>query len=174
MTTFNHHFAIRHVAANEHIGTLSHAGRMYPCSLGRSGVLRNKKEGDGATPSGVWPLRQVLYRPDRVFRPNTSLPVLPLSPSMGWCDDPESPSYNQPIELPFQASHERLWRDDSLYDLLVVLGHNDNPPVPGRGSAIFMHLRRPDLGPTEGCIALDKLQLLHLLRAASRKTLLVI
>jgi L,D-peptidoglycan transpeptidase YkuD (ErfK/YbiS/YcfS/YnhG family) len=129
-------------------------GRPRRCAIGRGGLRRDKREGDGATPVGVWPLRRLLYRPDRVAPPETRLPVRALGPADGWCDDPADPRYNTPIALPDSAGHERLWRDDGLYDLIVVLGHNDDPPVPGAGSAIFLHVAQADYAGTEGCVAL--------------------
>lgn len=124
------------------------------CALGASGVAQAKREGDKATPAGRFPLRRVIYRPDRVAAPRTALPVAPMNPDDGWCDAPGDPSYNAPVTLPYAASHERLWREDRLYDILVVLGYNDDPPVAGKGSAIFMHVARPGYAPTEGCVAL--------------------
>jgi L,D-peptidoglycan transpeptidase YkuD (ErfK/YbiS/YcfS/YnhG family) len=93
--------------------------------------------------------------------------MVALSPDDGWCDDPSSPFYNQHVKLPFAPSHEKLWRDDHVYDLIVVLGHNDDPPVAGMGSAIFAHLARPDYSGTEGCVALkleDMQAFLHVAR----------
>jgi L,D-peptidoglycan transpeptidase YkuD (ErfK/YbiS/YcfS/YnhG family) len=133
----------------------------FPCALGRAGRGPKAREGDGVTPIGRWPLRYVFYRPDRVARPRTALPVIPLSPAFGWCDEAGDPNYNRPVRLPYPASHERLWRQDHLYDLVVVLGYNDMPRAQGRGSAIFMHLARPGYRPTAGCVALA---LPHLLR----------
>jgi L,D-peptidoglycan transpeptidase YkuD (ErfK/YbiS/YcfS/YnhG family) len=137
--------------------------RTYRCALGRSGVRTNKSEGDGATPVGCYTLRRVMYRADRLAKPKTRLPVAPLTPIDGWCDDPEHSRYNQPVVRPFDPSHETLWRNDNLYDLIVILGHNDDPPVPGAGSAIFLHVARPDYGPTEGCVALAAADLLEVL-----------
>jgi len=139
------------------------------CSLGRTGVrpAADKREGDGASPLGVWPIRRVLYRPDRVTGLQTSLRAAPLDPSDGWCDAPQDPAYNQPVRLPYSASAEMLWREDSVYDLIVILGHNDDPPVPGLGSAIFLHLARPDGAPTEGCVALSRTDLVRLLSEAT-------
>jgi L,D-peptidoglycan transpeptidase YkuD (ErfK/YbiS/YcfS/YnhG family) len=139
------------------------------CCLGRSGVIsaKNKREGDGASPIGVWPIRRVLVRPDRIPDLQTRLDVAPLDPSDGWCDAPQDPAYNRPVRLPYPASAENLWRDDEVYDLIVILGHNDDPPVPGMGSAIFLHLARPDGAPTEGCVALARPDLLRVLAEAS-------
>jgi L,D-peptidoglycan transpeptidase YkuD (ErfK/YbiS/YcfS/YnhG family) len=127
------------------------------CALGKGGVIdaAAKREGDGASPIGVWPIRRLLYRPDKGLPP-TALPATPIGADDGWCDDPADPAYNRPVFLPYPASAERLWRDDSVYDLVVVLGHNDDPPVPGMGSAIFMHLARDGYAPTEGCVALSR------------------
>lgn len=146
-------------------------GTAYRCAVGRTGVRRDKREGDGATPAGTFPLRQVLFRPDRIAEPRCRLPVRALEPADGWCDDPEDVAYNRPVRRPYPASHEALWRDDALYDLIVVPGHNDDPPVPGMGSAIFIHCADADRGATEGCVALARAELsaiVGLLDPASR------
>ena len=139
-------------------GTLELSGRTIRCALGRSGVVAAvvKREGDGATPLGEWPIRRVLYRPDKGPPPATALPLQPMAPNDGWCDAPGDPAYNRPVALPYAASAEHLWRDDELYDRVVVLAHNDDPPVPGLGSCIFLHVARPGYGPTEGCVALAR------------------
>jgi len=124
------------------------------CAIGRGGIGAKSGEGDGVTPVGVFPIRRVLYRPDRVAAPRTNLPVEAIAEDDGWCDAPGDSAYNQPVKLPYPASHERMWRDDHLYDVVVVLGFNDAPVMPGKGSAIFLHVARPDCGPTEGCVAL--------------------
>jgi len=144
-------------------GWLAWPGHRVRCALGRGGVLLEKREGDGGTPAGVFPARRVLYRADRLGVLVTRLPSAALAPDDGWCDDPGDPNYNRQVRLPFAARHERLWRDDTLYDALVILGHNDAPPVPGMGSAIFLHAARPDYGPTEGCVAIALPNLLALL-----------
>ena len=108
-------------------------------------------------------MRHVFYRPDRLARPKTGLPVSALHPGLGWCDAPGDANYNRIVEAPYPASHERLWRGDHLYDVVVVLGHNDWPRSQGRGSAIFMHLARPDYRPTEGCIAVSLPDMLRIL-----------
>lgn len=149
-------------------GRLDLGGRTVRAALGPAGVVpaADKREGDGASPAGVWPIREALYRPDRGPAPLTALPVRPIAPDDGWCDAPDDPAYNRPVKLPYTASHERLWRDDAIYDLVVVLGHNDDPPIPGLGSAIFLHLARPDFSPTQGCVAVAREDLEALLRQA--------
>ncbi len=144
-------------------GLLRHAGQRYRAALGHGGITTDKREGDGATPAGPLPLRRVLFRADRVARPRAAVPVVLLAPNDGWCDDPADPAYNRLVRLPCAASHEALWRDDGLYDIIGVLGWNDDPPRRDRGSAIFLHLARPDYAPTEGCIALSRPDLLALL-----------
>ncbi|WP_374533200.1 L,D-transpeptidase [Phenylobacterium sp.] len=142
--------------------------RTTRCALGKNGVVEaaEKREGDGRSPLGTWTIRRVLYRPDKGGPPQTRLPAKALERDDGWCDDPLDPAYNRAVKLPHPASAEQMWRQDDLYDLVCVLAHNDDPPVPGRGSAIFMHLARPDGGPTEGCVALSREDLLDLLAQA--------
>lgn len=148
---------------------LAWPGGRVRCALGRTGIVAAKREGDGATPAGAFPLRQVFYRPDRIaVPPATALAVRALNDDDGWCDDPADPRYNRLVRLPYPGRHERLWRDDALYDLLAVIGYNDAPVVPGRGSAIFLHVAGtgPDGGDyaaTEGCVALGLADLLRLL-----------
>ena len=146
-------------------GTLRCEGLTVPCSVGRSGLSRDKHEGDGATPTGRFQLRRLLYRADRLQLPVTKLPVTAIAKDDGWCDDMAHPKYNQQVKLPFAASHEELWREDNLYDLIVVLGHNDNPVIPGLGSAVFLHVRAPDGGATAGCVAIKSEYLVAILRA---------
>lgn len=150
-------------------GILRWGGRRFACALGRGGVRSNKREGDGATPAGRFPLRRVLYRPDRVTPPRTALPVAPLAPHDGWCDDPAHPLYNRPLRLPHEARHEALWRAGRVYDLIVVLGHNDAPVVPDAGSAVFLHVAQPDYTPTAGCVAVAAGDLLTILAGVGRR-----
>lgn len=138
-----------------------------PCALGRTGVIdaADKREGDGKTPLGTYPFRRIFYRADRMPAPDTELTVIPISEVHGWCDDPASEQYNQLVQLPFAASHEKMWREDALYDLVLVIGHNDDPLKLGMGSAIFVHVAKEGFLPTEGCVALEKPALLKLLGA---------
>jgi L,D-peptidoglycan transpeptidase YkuD (ErfK/YbiS/YcfS/YnhG family) len=158
--------------------TLQFHNHSYPCSLGKNGIRADKKEGDGATPVGSFPIRKIFYRSDKLSSQDISIIkkmeergflVQALSPKDGWVDDPTSIYYNQYIntshaDLP---SHEDLWREDTIYDIIVVLGYNDKPILAGKGSAIFMHIARPNpsggFGPTLGCIALAKQDLISIL-----------
>ena len=138
--------------------TATAGGETVRCAIGRAGVIAAaaKREGDGATPRGDWPARAVLLRPDRMAGPATALPWRWLRPADGWSDDPADAAYNRPVRHPHRYGAERLWRDDGVYDIIVVLGHNNAPPVAGFGSAIFMHCAAPDFAATEGCVAIDR------------------
>jgi L,D-peptidoglycan transpeptidase YkuD (ErfK/YbiS/YcfS/YnhG family) len=147
---------------------------MFPCALGRGGISHRKREGDGATPVGTYALRKLLFRPDRLVPPRTGLPRTPLTPADGWCDAPRDRNYNRSVRHPYPASAERMWREDGLYDLVVVIGYNDTARITGRGSAIFMHVARDGFTPTEGCIALRRTDLIKLVARLGPKTRLVI
>jgi L,D-peptidoglycan transpeptidase YkuD (ErfK/YbiS/YcfS/YnhG family) len=144
-------------------GLLCLGALRLPCALGRTGRRAIKREGDGATPMGTFTLCEILYRPDRVRKPRAGLPVRATRSSEGWCDDVRDANYNRKVRLPYTASAETLWRDDRIYDIIVVLDHNRRPRAKGRGSAIFMHLARPDYAATAGCIALSLNDLRRLL-----------
>lgn len=136
-------------------GRILFHGVTIPCALGRGGVTRRKREGDGSTPCGIMRPLQAFWRADRLRRPRSALPLAPVRPHDGWCDDVGHPRYNQPVRLPFPASHEVMTRADAIYDVVVDLDWNRRPAIRGRGSAIFLHLARPGLKPTEGCIAVQ-------------------
>ncbi len=153
-------------------GVLKWNGREYKCALGKGGVLQEKIEGDGATPVGNFPLRGVLYRADKISKPTTVLPISAITKDDGWCDDVSDPQYNKKITLPYPAKHEILWRDDDIYDLVVILGYNDNPVIPGKGSAIFIHVARQGYSPTEGCVALALPDLIQILKEVSTETVI--
>ena len=147
-------------------GKLELGIRSYNCALGWGGVNDYKEEGDGVTPYGEFPMREVYYRSDRVEKPFTDLPVKELTPEDAWCDDPDCSSYNSFVKLPHEGSYENLWRDDGVYDVIVPLGYNDDPVVPGKGSAIFMHVTQPKPYHTDGSVALKLEDLLKVLRDA--------
>ena len=138
-------------------------GKKYRCAIGKGGFTNNKKEGDGATPLGTFLLRECWYRADRMDVPQTDLPLKIIEEDDGWCDDPTSAEYNVAIKLPYPASHEKLWRESAVYDLIIPIGYNDAPVEAGKGSAIFLHLAHDDYRPTEGCVALEKSDLLAIL-----------
>ncbi|MCW8917089.1 MAG: L,D-transpeptidase family protein, partial [Magnetovibrio sp.] len=120
-----------------------------------------------------WHMLKVFYRPDRLqCVPDTVLDVAEIQQEMGWCDDPDHADYNKLIQLPHPAHHERLWREDHIYDIVVQLDHNTAPIQSGAGSAIFMHVAKSDYSPTEGCIALNQNDLLELLRNCNGDTVI--
>lgn len=140
------------------VGRLHFGDLDFPCALGRAGIVAAKCEGDGGTPRGRFALRALYYRADRLAPPPCVLPARPIAPDDGWCDASADPAYNRPVNLPYGASAETLWRADHLYDLIVPLGYNDDPVVAGAGSAIFFHLAKTEggkLAATEGCVALS-------------------
>ena|ERR1700722_2620074 len=144
----------------------------FRCAVGKNGIIAAfaKREGDNKTPAGRWPMREVIYRADRLPKPETSLPVRAMEPNDGWSETPEDPKYNQLIHHPHKFSAERMWRDDHLYDVVVVLGHNDRPVVPKMGSAIFFHVARPDYSPSAGCVTLALEDVLMVLREANAQS----
>ena len=136
--------------------------KRWRCTVGEGGVREDKVEGDAATPAGEYPLRRIYFRNDRLVLPKVRLPARPISEHDGWCDDPRSPTYNRLVHVPNDWSAERMWREDGLYDLVVVVGYNDDPPEGEWGSAIFLHVAREDYAPTRGCVAFSQADLLEL------------
>ena len=134
----------------------------FKCALGKNGVTYNKVEGDNKTPAGVFPLRFVMYRRDRIKKPKTNLQIYPLKPSLICCDDPKKKKYNK-IYVGKKSETESLWRSDCLYNIILVIGYNDSSIVKNKGSAIFMHLTKKNYTSSQGCIALKKKDMLRLL-----------
>lgn len=159
---------VRALSARARTGRAALGGLVVPCALGRSGGRFLKREGDGASPRGTWTLERIAYRADRMVRPRSLLPTSIIRADDGWCDAPGDRNYNRPVRHPYPASAERLWRKDGLYDVIVVLSHNRKPRVRNGGSAIFLHVARPGMEPTEGCIALSRPHLLRLLASLTR------
>lgn len=157
-----------------HHNQLSWGYHHFPCTWGRGGITPVKTEGDGATPTGTFPFRQVFYRADRIQEPETILPLQALREQDGWCDDLHDKAYNQYVSLPYPGRHEKLWREDHVYDLILVVGYNDDPIEIGRGSAIFVHLMRPERTATEGCLALLPQDLLQVLKETTQGSSLII
>lgn len=157
-----------------HRGHLIAGATVVPCSIGRTGVRAAKREGDGATPLGSFRLSSLRYRPDK-FRLNSWLVrSKQIKLSSGWCDDIGNSVYNREVSLPFGGRHERLWREDSVYDVVLLLDHNQTPRVKGFGSAIFLHLSNEMGGPTEGCIAISAVNMRRLLPRLGRHPVLTI
>lgn len=166
--------SVLYLSASARRGIVKIGNLTFPCALGRGGCRVLKREGDGATPIGRWRAGTVLYRSDRVRRPRTALPVSTIGASDGWCDAAGDRNYNRAVRHPYAASAEQLWRQDGIYDVVVVLDYNICPRVRGHGSAIFMHVARPGYLPTEGCIALARQHLLCLLERAGARASLVV
>lgn len=145
----------------------------FDIRCGKGGAIDKdkKREGDMKTPLGSYRLKRVFYRADKIERPSTTLPLQEITPDMGWCDDPVDPAYNTLIRKPYEASHEDMFRDDDIYDLVVEISHND-PPVPGLGSAVFLHLMRPEKTGTAGCIAFTHENLRFLLDNVTKDTMI--
>jgi L,D-peptidoglycan transpeptidase YkuD (ErfK/YbiS/YcfS/YnhG family) len=159
-------FARLHLrSARDQRGWLCHGPHRFACAIGRSGLSTHKREGDGATPWGRFKLKRVYWRPDRLQRPRTPLPVTAITPDLGWCDGVGDRNYNRAVLLPYPASHERMWRADGLYDVVVEIDHNWQPRIQGFGSAVFLHVASPNYGATAGCLALALTDLLRLLNA---------
>jgi L,D-peptidoglycan transpeptidase YkuD (ErfK/YbiS/YcfS/YnhG family) len=168
------HVFVRRAPKNRYEARVALGHEVRRAALGRGGVRALKREGDGGTPRGRFPVRQVLYRADRGQRPRTRLPVRAIRDHDGWCDDPADRNYNRLVRLPSRRSAEGLKRADPLYDLVLVLGYNDVPRVRGRGSAIFVHLARPGFTPTDGCIALSRRDLTMLLARLGPRSAIVV
>jgi L,D-peptidoglycan transpeptidase YkuD (ErfK/YbiS/YcfS/YnhG family) len=155
-------------------GWLLAGSRAIPVALGRSGIMANKREGDGGTPRGRFRLVRLWWRADRLPRPRTFLPTRRIRIGDGWCEDPRDRHYNKPIHVPQKSEGDRLARTDRLYDFIIELDHNTRPRIAGRGSAVFVHVARQNFSPTAGCVALEFASLRRLLSRLSRKTRIAI
>ena len=142
---------------------------IFKCSTGKKGLKKSKKEGDKCTPIGLFSLGKIYYRPDRLDRPETNLKIIPIKKNMGWCDDPKSKYYNREISLPSRIKHERLYKKDRSYDLLLVINYNTTKTIPYKGSAIFLHLTS-NYKKTNGCIAVSRKDLYIILKLINKKS----
>lgn len=165
---------VRAINACSTTGILQCGPISVPCALGRGGRIFNKREGDGATPVGIWRLRQCHFRGDRMVRPTSKLPLSPIKRGWGWCESVGDRNYNRRVKLPYATAHEELRRADRLYDIVIETSHNQRPRIQGRGSAIFFHLARPELAPTAGCVAVSLNDMRKILSLCTPKTSLVI
>ena len=148
-------------------GLLVRENRTFRCDRSRRHYRRQERR-RRATPIGEFCLREIYFRSDRLKSPQSNLPITAIGPDEGWSDDPTDPDYNRRVAIPHAFRHETLWRSDSLYDIVVPLGYNDDPPVSGLGSAIFLHVASDQYAATEGCVALARNDLLEILKLRSR------
>ena len=151
-------------------GYLKYKNLKFRCALGKAGIKKKEKEGDNVTPKGIFKITSMYYRPDRIKNIITAVNKIKIKKNIGWCDDPISDSYNKEIKLPSKFSHEKLYRKDNLYDLILVLNYNINPTIKNKGSAIFIHIAKKNYEPTAGCIALKKEDLIELLKKIKKNT----
>jgi L,D-peptidoglycan transpeptidase YkuD (ErfK/YbiS/YcfS/YnhG family) len=145
-------------------GYLIYKNSKFRCSLGINGIKNKKKEGDGITPKGIFKLKKIYYRNDKVKNIVTKVKKIKITKDMGWCDDPKSKFYNKLIRLPSKFGHEKLYRKDYIYNLIIVLDYNMNPVTKNKGSAIFIHLAKKNYKPTQGCMGLKQNDLIKLIK----------
>ena len=151
-------------------GYLNYKNFKFRCALGKNGIGQKKREGDFVTPKGKYKLIKIYYRADRIKKVRSPLKKIKIKKNMGWCDDVNSKYYNKQIEINKKISHEKLYRKDSVYDIVVVLNYNLNPIIKSKGSAIFLHIAKKNYNKTQGCIALKKNELLSLISKIKKNT----
>jgi len=151
-------------------GYLQYKNLKFRCALGKAGIKKKEKEGDNVTPKGIFKITSMYYRPDKIKNIITAVKKIKIKKNIGWCDDPNSHFYNQQINLPNKFGHEKLYRNDSLYDLILVLNYNVNPIIKNKGSAIFIHVAKKNYKKTKGCIALKKKHLIELISKIKKNT----
>ena len=151
-------------------GYLKYKNLKFRCALGKAGIKKKEKEGDNITPKGIFKIIRIYYRADRIMNIITSIRKVKIKKNMGWCDDASSKFYNKQIKLPSEYSHEKLYRRDNLYDLVLVLNYNRNPIIKNKGSAIFFHIAKYSYKKTKGCIALKKKHLIQLISTIKKNT----
>jgi L,D-peptidoglycan transpeptidase YkuD (ErfK/YbiS/YcfS/YnhG family) len=151
-------------------GYLKYKNLKFRCALGKAGVKKKIMEGDSITPKGIFKIIKIYYRSDKIKKIETLIKKNKIKKNMGWCDDPKSRSYNQQIKLPTKYSHEKLYRNDNLYDLIAVLNYNINPIIKNKGSAIFLHIAKNSYQKTKGCIALKREHLIEIISQIKKNT----
>ena len=149
-------------------GLIKYKNFKFRCALGKAGIGEKKREGDNVTPTGTFKIVKIYYRSDRVKKISSKLRLIEITKNMGWCDDPNSKNYNKLINLPSKYSHEKLFKKNNIYNVIVVLNYNMKPIIKNKGSAIFIHIAKNNYQPTQGCIALKKNDLLKLLSKITR------
>ena len=151
-------------------GYLKYKNLKFRCAVGKAGVNKKKKEGDNITPEGTFKITKIYYRDDKIKDFSSAIKKIKIKKNMGWCDDPNSKFYNKQIKLPNKYSHEKLYRNDDIYDLILVLNYNMNPIIKNKGSAIFIHIEKNSYNKTKGCIALKKKHLINLVSQIKKDT----
>jgi L,D-peptidoglycan transpeptidase YkuD (ErfK/YbiS/YcfS/YnhG family) len=151
-------------------GYLKYKNFKFRCALGKGGIKKKVKEGDNITPKGIFKIIKIYYRPDKINKIISSIKKIKIKKNMGWCDDPSSSYYNKQVKLPNKYNHERLYRKDNLYDLILVLNYNTSPIKKNKGSAIFLHIAKKKYQPTKGCVALKKQDLMQLTSIIKKNT----
>ena len=151
-------------------GYLKYKNLKFRCALGKSGIKKKTREGDNVTPKGIYKILKVYYRKDRIKKIKAPFKKIKITKKIGWCDDVKSKCYNKQIGTPTSLSHEKLHRNDNIYDIICVINYNINPTVTNKGSAIFLHITKGNYKNTRGCIALKKNHLLKLLASIKKHT----
>ena len=144
------------------------------CAIGKKGIKDKKKEGDLITPRGKYKVKYILYRKDRVKKIQSKIRIIEIKKNMGWCDDPRSRNYNKLINLPSNYRHEKLFKKENIYDIVLVLNYNMRPVQKNKGSAIFIHVSKKNFKKTEGCVAIQKMYLLKVVKEIKKNTKIMI
>ena len=155
-------------------GYLKYKKLKFKCSLGKAGIGKKRKEGDNITPKGIHKVVAIYYRSDRIKKINSKFKLIKIKKNIGWCDDPKSKKYNQLIKLPNKYRHEKLYRTDNIYDLIIALNYNMKPIMKNKGSAIFIHIANKNYKSTAGCIGLKKTHLINLVKKIRKNTTVLI
>jgi L,D-peptidoglycan transpeptidase YkuD (ErfK/YbiS/YcfS/YnhG family) len=151
-------------------GYIKYKSFKFRCAIGKAGIKKKVKEGDNITPKGIFKITRIYYRSDKIKLIKTNIKKVKIKKNMGWCDDPKSRFYNMQIKLPNKYGHEKLYRNDNLYDLVAVLNYNTNPVVKNKGSAIFIHITKNSYKKTAGCVALKKKDLIKIISKIKKNT----
>lgn len=171
---FLRNIAVQALPGRKSRGLLRAGALVLPVALGRGGIIANKREGDGGTPRGRFRPLRLWWRADQLPRPRTLLPTRRITRAAAWSEEPTDRNYNRPVRRSANEPGDRLWRNDSLYDLFIEIDHNVRPRVAGRGSAVFIHVARPGFVPTAGCVALRLQDLLRLSQRLGPRTRITI
>jgi L,D-peptidoglycan transpeptidase YkuD (ErfK/YbiS/YcfS/YnhG family) len=149
---------------------LTYSKYKVKCAVGKRGIGLKKKEGDLITPIGQYKIKYILFRRDRIKKIQSKIRKIEIKKNMGWCDDSKSEQYNKLIKLPFNYSHEKLYKKENIYDIILVLNYNMNPYEKKKGSAIFIHVASKSYEKTKGCVAIKKIELLKIIKELKKDT----